>query len=145
MNSLAREITMNAAVSIPEPVWALPPFNQFVTLEWSFHALQEAARDDFWHSPMVTKVDRSNVVEVTVAPGANDRLRVTKIVLRIPSPDKTDDRDMVLVIVPRKNRGGGWFVVTAYANSKDDRHFTLDVSRIAPVEEINRVVNLLVS
>lgn len=52
-------------------------------------------------------------------------MRMSKMVVRGKYDEK---RDIVLVIVPRR---GAFFIKTAWLNSSDDLHSTLDVSKYA--------------
>ena len=93
-----------------------PPRGEFVTLP-SRHANDRAAQKRFT-IPDAIAMSHFDVIEVEIING-----RTNKMVVR----DRYNDRmDIVLVIIPQ---GRAMFIKTAWLNSKNDRHSTLDKSK----------------
>ena len=66
-----------------------------------------------------------------------DKWMVTKYCCRIPF---TDSQDLVVAIRPRKDTS---LVVTAWLNSIEDKHFTLDKSKYISKENCIKLYNII--
>lgn len=117
-------VTFNRDVYIPPVVLSRLPKGS-VQLSWSYHALEEAARDDFDFAPDEQDMGQAEVVEVTT----DSQLRPTKVVVRRTAKPS---RDMVMVLSKPRFPGEAWKVVTAWANRRDDKHASLRRDRVAP-------------
>lgn len=91
------------------------------SVTYSKHAVERAA-DKRVSLIGAIVISRGDVVEAEVENG-----RVIKLVVRQPLDSK---RDRVMVLVPVKS---GWYCVTLWSNSKDDKHLTLQHSRLGEV------------
>ena len=138
----------NVASYIPPVVLDRVP-KQTVQLEWTHHALLEAAAEGYWSAPETLDFSRAKLVEVETNPG----LHPTKFVVRLPTVDVGEkplsapyhswrrgaydrakkvaaERHMVLTVV--KDLARGFVVVTCWSNDRHDDHATLDRSRVVP-------------
>lgn len=92
-------------------------------LQYSRHALNEAANDRYGKFELISSFDpsKAKLIETAVVDGPNGRNSVIeKQLWRMPIDDK---RDLVLAICP------GGFVKTVWVNRKCDKHDTLDHKR----------------
>lgn len=88
---------------------------------YSKHAVERAA-DKRVNLIGAVIISRGDVVEAEVENG-----QVTKLVVRQPLDSK---RDRVMVLVPVKSE---WYCVTLWSNDRDDKHSTLQHSRLGEV------------
>lgn len=110
-------------IGIPEHL--LTPLHRKVRLEYSRHAMREAANDKFGiiqRLPLEFNLRPEFVVEVE----SFGNVAVTKAVVRVPYEP---NRDLILVIIPNGN--DTWFVKTLWTNSCTDNHKTLNKQNYA--------------
>jgi hypothetical protein len=122
------EITYHRDIFIPTNI-TVP--QRVVSVTYHEHAVKATKDDRYGSIPKAREVDLANpsvqIIEVTV--DAETR-RLTKILIRLPHPDRERD-DIVLVLRTPEVKTGPWLAVTTWVNRRDDKHRTLDHSRYA--------------
>lgn len=123
---MSNVLVFNDGVYLPPLVQKQLPKGA-IKLDWSEHALRQAAADDFFFAPEVIEVGNYPVVEVETT----QALAPFKMVLRIPGHEAESARngfDMVIVAVKLALKDT-WKVVTSWGNHVSDHHATLRTGR----------------
>lgn len=89
------------------------------SLRYTLHAGRELNHEGIYHPPMVVDLGAVEVVEVSVAYDAVD-----KVIVRMPCEVKPDC-DYVLALIPTEDKKT-WLVKTGWLNNRNDNHRTLD-------------------
>ena len=119
---MAKVFKFNIGVYMPEPVRKNIP-SGIIHINWTYHALNEAVKDDFDHAEdYALDMRQLDVVEVE----CNAHLGISKMVVRAPYDN---ERDMVLVLVKKV---GFWSVVSCWSNRVNDKHTTLRTANCVP-------------